>query len=52
MAIHFLSHHDDAADMQRRREFIQRMERKLEIKEAMQRPHPHRSPREPNSYLW
>jgi hypothetical protein len=40
MSIHFLSHQDEeqAADVRRRREFIQRMERKLEVKEALQRP--------------
>jgi hypothetical protein len=39
MSINFLSHQDgdeQKADAQRRRDFIQRMERKLEVKEATQ----------------
>jgi hypothetical protein len=43
MSIHFFDRHEEqAADVQRRRNFIERMERKLEVKEAMHRPLPRR----------
>lgn len=43
MSIPIFNHHEEqVADVQRRRDFIQRMERKLEVKEALQHPQPRR----------